>query len=38
MCKWVYSGYRIVFNGAGSWNFGHGFARNVVFFGVDNSI
>ena len=33
----VYSSYRIVFDGAGSQNFVTGFARNVVFFGVDNS-
>ena len=33
----MYSGYRIVFDGAGSWNFGDDFTRNVVIFGVDNS-
>ena len=34
--KWVYSGYGIAFDGAGSWNFGNGFFRNVVIFGFDN--
>ena len=32
----VDSGYKIVFYGAGSWNLGNDFARNVIF-GVDNS-
>ena len=27
----------VAFDGAGSWNFGNDFARNVVIFGVDNS-
>ena len=35
--KYIYSGYRITFDSAGSWNFGNGFAKNVVIFGVDNS-
>ena len=35
--KYVYSGYRIGFDGKGSWSFGNDFARNVVIFGVDNS-
>ena len=35
--KWVYSGYGIVFDWAGLWNFGNEFARNVAIFGVDNS-
>ena len=35
--KWVYSGYRIVFDGKGVWSFGNGFARNRVATGVDNS-
>ena len=37
--KYVYSigGYGITFDGAGSWNFVNGFARNVVIFGFDNS-
>ena len=35
--KWVYSGYGIAFDGAGLWNFGNDFARNVVIFGVDSS-
>ena len=33
----MYIGYGIVFDEAGSWSFGNDFARNVVFFGVDNS-
>ena len=33
----MYSSYRIVFDGAGSWSFGNHFARNVVIFAVDNS-
>ena len=36
--KVVYNVYGIVFDGAGSWNFDNDFARNVVIFGVDNSI
>ena len=35
--KWMYSGYKIAFDGAGSWSFGYDDARNVVIFGVDNS-
>ena len=35
--KKVYCGYGIVFDGAGSWNFGNDLARNVVIFAVDNS-
>ena len=30
------SGYGIIFDGAGSWNFGNDFAGNVMMFGVDN--
>ena len=36
-CKYVYIGHGIGFGGAGSWNFGNDFARNVVIFGVYNS-
>ena len=32
----VYSGYGIAFDGKGQRNFGNGFARNVVIFGVYN--
>ena len=32
----VYSGCEIPFDGAGSWNFGNDFAKNVVIL-VDNS-
>ena len=33
---YVYSGYGITFDGAGSWSFGNDFTRNAVIFGVDN--
>ena len=36
--KYVYSGYGVVFDGAGSWSFGNAFAQNAVIFGVDNSL
>ena len=35
--KYVFSGYRITFDSAGSWSFDNDFARNVIIFGVDNS-
>ena len=35
--KYVYSGYEITFDSAGSWSFDICFARNVIIFGVDNS-
>ena len=35
--KYVYSGYGITFDNAGSWSFGNDFARNIIIFGVDNS-
>ena len=35
--KYVYSGYRIAFDGRGSWSFGNDFCRNAVIFGFDNS-
>ena len=31
------SGYGIAFDGKRMYNFGNGFARNVVIFGVDSS-
>ena len=34
--KYMYSSYRIAFDGAGPWSFGNYFARNVIF-GVNNS-
>ena len=34
----VYSGYLIEFDGLGSWSFGKDFSRNVIIFGVDNSL
>ena len=34
----IYNDYGIAFDGAGSWSFGNGFARNVVIFAVDNSL
>ena len=36
--KYVYSGYRIVFDGKISWSFNDDFAGNVIIFGVDNSL
>ena len=36
--KYVYSGYGITFDSAGSWNFDNDTARNVIIFGVDNSL
>lgn len=33
----MYSGYRIAFDGTGSWNFDNDFAKNVVVFDVDKS-
>ena len=35
--KWVYSGYGIAFDLAGSWNFGIDYAKNVVNFSADDS-
>ena len=35
--KYVYSGYKIKFDGKGDWNFGNDFDRNAVIFGVDYS-
>ena len=35
--KYVYSGYRISFDGKGKWGFGNDYARNAIIFGVDNS-
>ena len=35
--KYVYSGYGITVDTAGSWSFDNDFARNVIIFGVDNS-
>ena len=36
--KYVYSGYGIAFDGKGKWSFGNDLARNVIIFGVDNSL
>ena len=36
--KYVYSGYGIKCDSAGSWSFDNDFARNVIIFGVDNSL
>ena len=33
--KYVYSGYRIIFNSTDWWSFGNGTARNVIIVGVD---
>ena len=35
--KYVYSGYGITFDSAGSWSFDNDTARDVIIFGVDNS-
>ena len=35
--KYVYCGYGITFDSAGSWSFDNEFARNVVIFGFGNS-
>ena len=35
--NYVYSGYGITFDSAGSWSFDNDFARNVIIFVVDNS-
>ena len=35
--KYMYSGYWITFDSAGSWSFDSAIARNVIIFGVDNS-
>ena len=35
--KFVYSGYGIIFDAKGNWNFDNDFARNVIIFDVDDS-
>ena len=35
--KYVYSGYEITFDNAGSRSFDNGFARTVMIFGIDTS-
>ena len=35
--KYLYSGYGIVFDGKGEWNFDNDYARNVIIFGTDNT-
>ena len=35
--KYVYSCYRIAFDGKGELSFGNDYARNVIIFEVDNS-
>ena len=35
--KYVYSGWRIAFDGKGEWSFGNDCVRNFIIFGVDNS-
>ena len=32
----MYGGYRIAFDGKGTWNLGNDYATNVIIFGVDN--
>ena len=36
--KYVYSGYEITFDSAGSWSFDNDIARNVIIFDLDNSL
>ena len=36
--KYVYSSYRITFDSAGFWSFDNDTARNVIIFGVWNSL
>ena len=36
--KYVYSGYGIAFDSAGSWSFSNGTTRNFIIFGVDCSL
>ena len=36
--KYVYSGYGATFDSACSWSFGNDFARNIIIFGIDNSL
>ena len=35
--KYVYSGYGMTFDSAGSWNFDNSTNRNVILFGIDNN-
>ena len=35
--KYVYSGYRIKFDNAGSWSFDNGSAKNIIISGIDNN-
>ena len=35
--KYVYGGYGITIDSAGSWVFNNDIARNVIIFGVDSS-
>ena len=35
--KYVYSGYGMTFDSAGSWSFDNSTNRNVILFGIDNS-
>ena len=35
--KYLFNGYGITFNNAGSWRFDNDIARNVIFFVADNS-
>ena len=36
--KYLYSGYGITIDSAASWSFNNSTARNVIAFGVDNSL
>ena len=35
--KYLYSGYKITFDGKGEWSFGNNYARSAINFVVDNS-
>ena len=36
--EWVYSGHGIAFDGEDWWSFDNDTARNIIIFGVDNSL
>ena len=35
--KFIYNGYAIAFDGAGSWSFGNEFAQSILVSSVDNN-
>ena len=36
--KYIYSGYEITFDSEGSWSFDNDLTRNVIIFGIGNSL